>query len=100
MGIGLGFSQGWTELRVLGLVCLVLLLLALVWVLGRTSYEVDFDLHRQRVVAGETASGRVVIRNRGRRALFTTRIERNLGKGGAPLLLTSLPRHEEQQQPQ
>ncbi|HEY9564008.1 MAG TPA: DUF58 domain-containing protein, partial [Nocardioides sp.] len=98
MGIGLGFSQGWTELRVLGLVCLVLLLLALVWVLGRTSYEVDFDLHRQRVVAGETASGRVVIRNRGRRALFPTRIELNVGKGRAHFMLPSLARDEEHEQ--
>ncbi|WP_067441343.1 DUF58 domain-containing protein [Nocardioides jensenii] len=98
VGLGLGVPQGWTELRVVGLVCGAVLALSLMWVLGRTSYEVGFELHRQRVVAGETASGRVLIRNRGRRALFPTRIELNVGKGRAHFTLPSLSRDEEHEQ--
>lgn len=98
VGLVLGWWQGWTELRVLGLACLLLLAVAAAWVIGRTSYDVGFDLHRQRVVAGETASGRVLIRNRGRRSLFPTRIELNVGKGSAHFTLPSLARDEEHEQ--
>ncbi|QIX25404.1 DUF58 domain-containing protein [Nocardioides sp. JQ2195] len=98
LGVVLGLPQGWMELRVLGLVCLALLAFALAWVLGRTIYEVEFDLHRQRVVAGETASGRVLIRNRGRRALFPTRIELNVGRGRAHFMLPSLATGDEHEQ--
>ncbi len=93
-----GVVEGWTELRVLGLVCLALLLFATGWVLGRTSYDVSFDLLRQRVVAGETASGRVVIGNRGRRSLFPARIELNVGRGRAHFMLPSLGHGEEHEQ--
>lgn len=98
LGLGLGLPQGWTELRILGLTCLVLLVLAVAWILGRTSYDVRFDLHSQRVVAGETASGRVLIRNQARRSLFPTRIELAVGRGRAHFTLPSLGHDEEHEQ--
>lgn len=93
-----GALQGWTELRVLGLTALLLLAVALIWVLGRTSYEVGFDLHRRRVVAGETASGRLLITNRARRALFQTRIEMVVGKGRAHFSLPVMGRDEDHEE--
>lgn len=98
IGLGLGLPQGWTELRVLGFACLVLLALSAAWIIGRTSYDVGFDLLQQRVVAGDTASGRVLIRNKGRRSLFPTRIELNVGRGRAHFTLPSLARDEEHEQ--
>jgi len=93
-----GITQGWMELRVLGLAALLLLGFALAWVLGRTSYEVRFDLHRTRVVAGEAASGRLLITNRAGRALFPSRIEMTVGKGRAHFSLPTLGRDEEHEE--
>lgn len=89
-----GIARGWNELRVIGLGALLLLVFAAVWLLGRTAYEVTFDLQRMRVVAGETASGRLLITNRARRALFPTRIEMTVGKGRAHFALPTLARDE------
>ncbi|WP_183097790.1 DUF58 domain-containing protein [Nocardioides pelophilus] len=97
-GLAFGVPAGWTELRVIGLACLLLLLVAVAWLLGRTSYAVTFDLPRTRVVAGETASGRLLIRNRARRSLFATRIELNVGRGRAHFTLPSLAHDEEHEQ--
>ncbi|MEZ0579864.1 DUF58 domain-containing protein [Nocardioides sp. MH1] len=97
-GLVLGGIEGWLELRVLGLTFLLLLVAAGAWLLGRTSYDVVFDLHRERVTAGETAGGRVVIRNRAGRSLFPTRIEMVVGKGRAQFTLPSLGRDEEHEQ--
>jgi Protein of unknown function DUF58 len=94
IGLGAGVIEGWTELRVIGLSCALLVILALAWVLGRTSYDVSFNLHRSRVVAGDTASGSVNIRNQARRSMFPTRIELTVGKGRAHFLLPSLGKDE------
>lgn len=98
VGLAVGVPAGWTELRVIGLICLLLLVAALAWLLGHTSYAITFDLRQTRVVAGETASGRLAIRNRGRRSLFATRIELNVGRGRAHFPLPSLGRDEEHEQ--
>ncbi|MDT0200342.1 DUF58 domain-containing protein [Nocardioides sp. AE5] len=98
VAVVLGWPRGWTELRVIGVACGVLLVFSALWLLGRTAYDVRFDLHRQRVVAGESASGRVVIANRGRRALFGTRIELNVGRGRAHFMLPALAADEVHEQ--
>lgn len=98
VGLVLGWRFGWTELLVLGVASTLLLLFALVWVWGRTAYKVTFELHRQRVVAGDVASGRVLIRNEGRRSLFGTRIELQVGRGRAHFQLPSLAHEEEHEQ--
>ena len=98
VGLVVGLSQSWTEFVTLGLVCGVALLLALAWTLGRTSLDVTFDLHQQRVTVGETASGRVVLCNRARRSLFPTRIELRVGRGRAHFMLPSLGHDESHEQ--
>ncbi|KAA1421545.1 DUF58 domain-containing protein [Nocardioides humilatus] len=97
-GLAIGIPAGWTELRVIGLVSLLLVTIAVGWLLGRTSYDVTFDLPRSRVTAGETASGRLEVRNKARRSLFATRIELNVGRGRAHFTLPSLAHDEAYEQ--
>ena len=98
IGFALGITQDWTELQALGAVCGFTLLLALAWILGRTALAVDFRLHRGRVVAGETATGRLELRNRGRRSLVPTRIELRVGQGQAHFMLPRLAHDEAHEQ--
>ena len=53
----------WRELAVLGTACLLLLVLALPFLLGRTSVSVDLRLQPERVAAGESVAAGVVVVN-------------------------------------
>jgi uncharacterized protein (DUF58 family) len=90
LGIWIGLWQGWRELLVLGATCLLALLLAVLWTLGRSSLSVAFGLASSRVTVGETASGRVALTNTGRRTHFPSRIELAVGRGSAFFMLPAL----------
>lgn len=82
-GLLLGWTQGWAELRVVGVTAVVCFLLALCWVLGSTDFDADFRLAHSRAVAGDVVPGSVGLTNRARRGLLPTRIELPVGKGRA-----------------
>jgi uncharacterized protein (DUF58 family) len=98
VGILAGQHEGWTELRVLGLTCAIALALALLWTLGRSAFEVTFELHQPRVTVGDTASGRVELQNKARRLVFPTRIELAVGQGRAHFMLPALGHEESHEQ--
>jgi uncharacterized protein (DUF58 family) len=98
VGVVLGLREDWTELQVLGLTCVLALLAACAWTLGRAAFAVTFELHQPRVTVGDTASGRVELRNTGRRMLLTTRIELSVGAGRAPFVLPPLGHEESHEQ--
>lgn len=51
-----GAALGWAELAVVGIAALVVLLLALPWLLGRTRVELELQLDPERVSAGGTVT--------------------------------------------
>jgi len=84
LGIGLGaalvatFTQ-WRELAVLAFACLILLVLAAPFLLGRTAVTVDLRLQPERVAAGESVAAGVVVVNRASSRLVPTTLEVPVG---------------------
>ncbi|OIQ92686.1 hypothetical protein GALL_253570 [mine drainage metagenome] len=93
-GRRLGWLEGWTVATTAGL----LLLVAVGFVLGRSAYAVRLDLGQQRVVVGTRATGELIVRNAGARAMLPARVELPVGLGLATFRLPRLAKgaeHEE-----
>lgn len=80
-GITMGLGWGWSELLIGGLMGAVLLLVAVPFLIGRESYEVDFGLGTDAVVAGTEAHGEIVVRNHQARVALPGRIDVPVGHG-------------------
>ncbi len=85
---------GWFELTVIAVVAVAALLLATLFILGRSSYAVVLDLASTRVVVGQRAVGRVEVRNDSTRSLLPARIELPVGKAFASFQLPRLAGQE------
>ncbi|MDP3890859.1 DUF58 domain-containing protein [Nocardioides sp.] len=70
----------WRELAVVAAACLLLLLLALPFLLGRTSVRVALVLDPQRVVAGQSVAAGVEVTNVAARRLLPTLLELPVGE--------------------
>jgi uncharacterized protein (DUF58 family) len=84
LGLGLGAAllatfTAWRELAVLGTACLLLLVLAVPFLLGRTSVSVDLRLQPERVAAGESVAAGVLVVNRAASRLVPTTLEVPVG---------------------
>jgi uncharacterized protein (DUF58 family) len=69
----------WRELAVLGTACLALIVLAVPFLLGRTSVSVDLRLQPERVAAGESVAAGVLVVNRASSRLVPTTLEVPVG---------------------
>ena len=76
-----GLALGWIELVVAGLIGAALLVLAIPFLLGGTAYEVELQLTAERVVAGDTVTGSVRVRNTSPRVALPGRLEIPAGRG-------------------
>ncbi len=76
-----GLVLGWVELVVAGSVAVVLLLLAVPFLFGAHSYDVDLSLTHERVVAGTAVSGAVTVTNTSKRIALPGRIDIPTGDG-------------------
>jgi uncharacterized protein (DUF58 family) len=79
----LGYRLGWDELLLVAGGCLVAMVVALVFTLGRSSLAVGIELDPHRVVVGEQAVGRVSVTNTGSRRMLPARLEAPVGSGVA-----------------
>jgi uncharacterized protein (DUF58 family) len=86
----IGLALHITELNVLALALLVPLVIAAVFVLGRTSYAITLDLQSHRVVVGTRAVGRVEVRNPTEKSILPSRIELSVGSASAQFLVPRL----------
>jgi uncharacterized protein (DUF58 family) len=85
-----GYALGWVELVVVAWAGAVLALIAVVYLIGRSPFEVSLALPHRRVVVGDPARGAVTLRNpTGRRVLGVT-VEIPVGVGLAELAMPSL----------
>lgn len=87
---GIGLWQGWVEFLILGIALLATAGLAVSWTFGRMAYAATIELDATRVVEGEQAFGRVVVRNRGGRTLLPSLIELPVGRRSRRFELPSL----------
>ncbi|MFJ6651277.1 DUF58 domain-containing protein [Microbacterium sp. NPDC091313] len=89
-GLAAGVALGWVEWMVAGATALVLLLMSVPFLFGARAYDVDLTLAHERIVAGHTLTGEVVVRNDGRRLALPGRLDIPVGRGlvefGVPLL--------------
>ena len=103
LGLGLGALvvatvTSWRELAVLGIACLALTVLALPFLLGRTSVSVDLRLQPERVAAGESVAAGVLVVNKASSRLVPTTLEVPVGSAIHRYGISSLPpgaTHEE-----
>ncbi|BDI21812.1 DUF58 domain-containing protein [Herbiconiux sp. L3-i23] len=92
-----GFVLGWQELVYLGLTLAAGLVVASLFLLGSSDYDVDIELAPHRVVAGERALGRLVVTGRKRRSA-PTRIELPVGKGLAEFIIPGVAAGQEHEE--
>lgn len=72
---------GWVELVVASSVALVLVVLAVPFLVGAHSYDVDLELTHERVVAGTEVGGSVTITNTSKRIALPGRVDIPTGAG-------------------
>ncbi len=77
----LGWWFGWLELMIVASACLFLLVVAAVFVAGRSTLHIEIALDPPRVTAGDPSSGQVVVTNRTGRRAPTVHVEVPVGAG-------------------
>jgi uncharacterized protein (DUF58 family) len=87
-----GSRYGWAELIVAAVAGGAMLLVASLFAIGRTAYEVTLDLPRLRVKIGEVADGGLAIRNASPRRALPAQLELPVGDGLAVFALPGLRR--------
>jgi uncharacterized protein (DUF58 family) len=95
LAAGLGFGivgavLGWEETIAAAAAALALVLMASIFVVGRTSYGVAMDLAKTRVEVGEMAVGSITVSNTSARPLLPAAIELPVGAGTASFAVPRL----------
>jgi uncharacterized protein (DUF58 family) len=93
-----GFVLGWQEFVYLGVTLVAGLVVAVFFIFGRSAYEVEIELTPRRVVAGDRALGRLVVRNARASKAAASRLELPVGVGVAEFAIPALAvraEHEE-----
>ncbi|SDP02000.1 Protein of unknown function DUF58 [Nakamurella panacisegetis] len=89
---------GWPELSVVAVALAAALVVASVFVVGRSRYRVVLDLRSERVVVGEPATGRMLVSNTSGSRLLPVRMELPVGAAIPSISIPSLAKdavHEE-----
>ncbi|MFJ6001825.1 DUF58 domain-containing protein [Arthrobacter sp. NPDC092385] len=79
----LGALLGWSEALIAAVMGTLLVLLAIGFILGRSSYGVELDLARTRIAVGDRAVGSVSVSNTSDRALLPASLELPVGAATA-----------------
>ncbi|CAN5619847.1 DUF58 domain-containing protein [soil metagenome] len=92
LSLGFGYWLGWLELIVIGYACAAIVVIAVVYLIGRTSVTIDLKVPHSRVVVGEPAVGQIVASNPSRRRAFGITVDIPIGAGLAEVALPGLAR--------
>ncbi|WP_119695836.1 DUF58 domain-containing protein [Microbacterium halotolerans] len=76
-----GLWWGWREIILTAVILTAVIALSAVFLIGRSTYDVELDLSRSRVVVGEKAHGALLLRNTGARAILPSRVVLPVGSG-------------------
>ncbi|PZU44355.1 MAG: DUF58 domain-containing protein [Microbacterium sp.] len=77
----LALAFGWKELLIAAVVVTVVIVLSLGFLFGRTTYDIELDLTRTRVVVGERAVGGLTLVNRTARTILPAEVVLPVGHG-------------------
>jgi uncharacterized protein (DUF58 family) len=90
VGLVFGYALGWTELVVVAFTGAALILLGVLFLLGRNSYDVGLALDRDRVVVGDPVRATLTVRNPSRFRLPPVASEIPVGRGLAEFHLGAI----------
>lgn len=88
--LGFGYSLGWLELVVVGWACLALVIIAVVYLVGRSAIAIELRVRHRRVVVGERATGDIVVSNPGRTRTLGLTVEIPVGPGLAEVAIPGI----------
>jgi uncharacterized protein (DUF58 family) len=92
LALGFGYGLGLLELVVVGFACLALIMISVIYLVGRSATEVTLRVPHSRVVVGERAVGEIVASNPNRPRTLGLTVEIPVGAGLAEAVLPGLPR--------
>jgi uncharacterized protein (DUF58 family) len=92
LAFGFGYGFGWLELVVVAWAGVVLVIIAAIYLIGRSAFQIVLDVPHSRVVVGEPTTGIITVVNPTRRRLLGAKIEIPVGQGLAEFALPSLAR--------
>lgn len=92
VSLGFGYGLGWIELVAVGYAMLAGIVIAVVYLIGRSPIAIVLTVPHDRVVVGEPAVGEVRVANPGRRRALGVTVEVPVGPGLAEVALPSLRR--------
>ena len=87
-----GYTANWVELVVIGWAAVVLVVVAAVYLVGRTSIAIELKLASSRVVVGDDAVGQIVVSNPRDHRILGANVEIPVGDGIVAVTLPSLRR--------
>jgi uncharacterized protein (DUF58 family) len=88
-----GYLLGWVELVTFAWACLLLILIAVVYLIGRNPLTIELSVPHSRVVVGDNALGEVIVGNPRPRRVLGASVEIPVGKGLAAVTTPSLRRN-------
>ncbi len=92
LALAFGYRFGWLELVAVAWAGLVLILVAALYLVGRSAFTVELGAAHSRVVVGEPAVGTVTVSNPTRRRLLGATVEVPVGEALAEFSMPSLAR--------
>ena len=95
VGMLFGYLLGWPELIAIAWACLILLLVAVLFLIGRNSFRIRLSLPLTRVVVGDRAPAEVIVENPSRRHIAGVGVEVPVGEGLAEFHIPGLARGSE-----
>jgi uncharacterized protein (DUF58 family) len=87
-----GYLLGWVELVVFAWASLLLILIAVIYLIGRNPLSIELRMVHSRVVVGDSASGEVLVSNPRPRRVLGASIEIPIGAGLAAVTMPSIRR--------
>ena len=88
-----GYLLNWIELVTFAWACLLLVLIAVVYLIGRTPLSIALSVPHSRVVVGDAAIGEVIVTNPRPRRVLGASVEVPVGSGLAAVTTPSLRRN-------
>ncbi len=87
-----GYLLNWIELVAFAWACLLLILIAVIYLIGRNPLSIELSVAHSRVVVGDGAIGEVIVTNPRPRRVLGASVEVPVGKGVAAVVTPSLRR--------
>jgi len=90
LALGFGYGIGWLELVVVGWACVALVIIAVIYLVGRSSIAIELKVPHNRVVVGERAAGDILVSNPGRTRALGHAVEIPIGAGIAEIAIPGI----------